>query len=87
MVVLSVTIRLQMGAAAQVVGAGGTRTAAVRRSWSVACFGLGGPSCWRSGGTLVATAGGGLYWWPAAIVVAYLGALTNAWVLMIEILR
>jgi hypothetical protein len=28
-----------------------------------------------------------LYWWPAAIVVAFVGALTNAWVLLIEILR
>jgi modulator of FtsH protease len=37
--------------------------------------------------TLAATAGGGLYWWPAAIVVAYLAALINAWVLMVEILR
>jgi modulator of FtsH protease len=32
-------------------------------------------------------AGGGLYWWPAAIVAAYLAALTNAWVLLVEILR
>lgn len=37
--------------------------------------------------TLLAGTGGGLYWWPPAIVVAYLGALFNAWVLMIEILR
>jgi hypothetical protein len=40
-----------------------------------------------TGVTLAACTGGGLYWWPGAIVVAYLGALTNAWVLMIEILR
>jgi hypothetical protein len=31
--------------------------------------------------------GGGLYWWPAAVVAAYMSALTNAWVLLIEILR
>ena len=37
--------------------------------------------------TLVAGAGGGLYWWPAAVVVAYFGALINAWVLVVEILR
>ena len=40
-----------------------------------------------AGITLAAQAGGGLYWWPAAIVVAFTGALTNAWVLLIEILR
>ena len=37
--------------------------------------------------TLSAGAGGGLYWWPAAVVLAYFGALTNAWVLVVEILR
>ena len=37
--------------------------------------------------SLLACAGGGLYWWPAAVVLAYLGALTNAWVLIVEILR
>ena len=86
-VVLSVTIRLQIGAAAQVVAPGEhgppRSSVLVRR-----IFGLGGPILLAvSGATLLATAGGGLYWWPAAIVVAYLGALTNAWVLMIEILR
>jgi hypothetical protein len=40
-----------------------------------------------AGITLAAQAGGGLYWWPAAIVVAFAGALANAWVLLIEILR
>jgi modulator of FtsH protease len=37
--------------------------------------------------TLLAGAGGGLYWWPAAVVIAYVGALTDAWVLIVEILR
>jgi hypothetical protein len=37
--------------------------------------------------TFAATAGEGLYWWPAAVVAAYTGALGNAWVLLIEILR
>ncbi|HUQ63377.1 MAG TPA: hypothetical protein VM121_06470 [Acidimicrobiales bacterium] len=36
---------------------------------------------------LAVEAGGGLYWWPAAVVAAYVGALGNAWVLLIEILR
>ena len=37
--------------------------------------------------TLVVEAGGGLYWWPAAVIVAYASALSNAWVLLVEILR
>jgi modulator of FtsH protease len=37
--------------------------------------------------SLAAELGGGLYWWPVAVLVAYLGALTNAWILLIEILR
>ena len=40
-----------------------------------------------AGVLLLAEVGGGLYWWPAAIVTAYLGALVNAWVLLVEILR
>jgi len=26
------------------------------------------------------------YWWPASVVVFFVGALTNAWVLLVEIL-
>jgi hypothetical protein len=37
--------------------------------------------------TLAVEAGGGLYWWPAAVIAAYASALSNAWVLLIEILR
>ena len=37
--------------------------------------------------TLAVEAGGGLYWWPAGVLAAYVSALTNAWVLLIEILR
>jgi modulator of FtsH protease len=37
--------------------------------------------------TLSLEIGGGLYWWPVAIVAAYVSALANAWVLLIEILR
>ncbi len=40
-----------------------------------------------AGVLLLAEVGGGLYWWPVAIVVGYLGALVNAWVLLVEILR
>ncbi len=40
-----------------------------------------------AGITLAAEAGGGLYWLPAAILTAYVGSLTNAWILLIEILR
>ena len=40
-----------------------------------------------AGITLAAEAGGGLYWLPAAILAAYAGSLTNAWILIIEILR
>ncbi|MGH2476756.1 MAG: hypothetical protein ACRDIL_15965 [Candidatus Limnocylindrales bacterium] len=42
----------------------------------------------RAGETALAVeAGGGLYWWPAGVTAAYVSALTNAWVLLIEILR
>jgi modulator of FtsH protease len=37
--------------------------------------------------TLLTGVGGGLYWGPVAIVAAYMCALSDAWVLLIEILR
>jgi hypothetical protein len=37
--------------------------------------------------SLLAEAGGGLYWIAAGIVLATSGAVANAWVLLIEILR
>jgi hypothetical protein len=37
--------------------------------------------------TLFAEAGGGLYWVAAGIVLATTGAVANAWVLLVEILR
>ena len=40
-----------------------------------------------AGITLAAKAGGGLYWLPPAILAAYAGSLTDAWSLLIEILR
>ena len=50
--------------------------------------GLGAPVLVSVAGvSLLVEAGGGLYWWPAAIVLAYLGALVGAWVLLVEILR
>jgi hypothetical protein len=39
------------------------------------------------GASLIAQAGGGLYWIVAGIVGALLGASINAWVLLVEILR
>jgi hypothetical protein len=51
-------------------------------------LGLGAPVLLvLAGVTLAATAGGGLYWWSVAVLVSYVGALTDAWVLLIEILR
>ncbi len=37
--------------------------------------------------SVAAAAGGGLYWIVAGILVATLGAVSNAWVLLVEILR
>jgi modulator of FtsH protease len=39
------------------------------------------------GASLLAESGGGLYWIVAGIVFATAGAVANAWVLMVEILR
>jgi hypothetical protein len=50
--------------------------------------GLGAPALFTLAGiSLAATAGGGLYWWVPAVLAAYVGALADAWVLSIEILR
>ncbi|HEX3947770.1 MAG TPA: hypothetical protein VHW47_08685 [Acidimicrobiales bacterium] len=40
-----------------------------------------------AGTTLAAGAGGGLYWLPAAFVLAIAIAAVNAWILLVEILR
>ena len=40
-----------------------------------------------AGLSLLARAGGGLYWLLQAALVAILAGLTNAWVLLVEILR
>jgi hypothetical protein len=39
------------------------------------------------GASVLAEAGGGLYWVAAAMVFAIIGGVANAWVLVIEILR
>jgi modulator of FtsH protease len=82
-----VVLRLQSGAHAEAVShaeRGPTRASIVSRR----VVGLGSASLILVAGVLLlAEAGGGLYWWPAAIVAAYLGALVNAWVLLVEILR
>ena len=78
---------IQRDAAAQVVDAGRSGpprgSIAVRRT-----LGLGTAVVVAIAGlSLAAQAGGGLYWWPVAVLTAYFGALTNAWILLIEILR
>jgi len=40
-----------------------------------------------AGASLIAEAGGGLYWLLAGVVAALIGAVINAWVLLVEILR
>jgi hypothetical protein len=37
--------------------------------------------------SLFAEAGGGLYWVAAGVVLSMAGAVLNAWVLLVEILR
>jgi hypothetical protein len=50
----------------------------------VACTGV---PLVTAGATLVAGAGGGLYWTVPALVAGFVGAVFNAWVLLVEILR
>lgn len=40
-----------------------------------------------AGGTLLAQAGGGLYWLVPAVLAAFIVGLVNTWVLLVEILR
>ena len=40
-----------------------------------------------AGLSLIAESGGGLYWLMAGIVLATIGSVVNAWVLLVEILR
>ncbi len=39
------------------------------------------------GASLIAETGGGLYWIAAGLILAIVGGVTNAWVLLVEILR
>lgn len=39
------------------------------------------------GASVLASTGGGLYWVVAGIVFGIVGAVSNAWVLLVEILR
>ena len=50
-------------------------------------FGLGTVPIVLGAVSLLAEAGGGLYWVAAGIVLATIGAVANAWVLLVEILR
>ncbi len=80
-------LRLQAGARPEAVSPaerGPTRASIVSRR----VIGLGSAFLIALAGLLLLLeVGGGLYWWPAAIVTAYVGALVNAWVLLVEILR
>lgn len=84
---LGVVLRLQRGITMQTrdPGNGGPPPLSVllRR-----IFGLGAALLFAVAGiSLAAEVGGGLYWWVPAMLAAYGGALANAWVLLIEILR
>jgi hypothetical protein len=83
----AVVLRLQAGTGADTVAQGErgpTRGAVLSRR----VLGLGSALVIVvAGAFLLADAGGGLYWWPVAIVAAYLAALGNAWVLLVGILR
>ncbi len=62
----------------------------VPRSWSYTRWGLrlvATVPFLIAGLSLLAEAGGGLYWVVAGIVFAILAAVANAWVLLVEILR
>ena len=83
----AIVARLQRGAGADVVPRGDrgpTRGSLLSRR----AFGFGGTLLvFVAGVLLLAEVGGGLYWWPVAIAAAYAGAIMNAWVLLVEILR
>jgi hypothetical protein len=84
---LVVVWRLQRGARAATPGdeqRGPPRSSLVVRR----VLGLGAQILLAVGAiTLAVKGGGGLYWWPSAVIAAYMSALANAWALLIEILR
>jgi hypothetical protein len=60
------------------------------REWlysRVVVSGLGTVPFVIGGASLIAEAGGGLYWTVGGIVLAIAGGVANAWVLLVEILR
>jgi len=81
-------LRLQAGTRREEVVQPGDRGPTRASIVSRRVIGLGSAALIAIAGVLLLVeTGGGLYWWPAAIVAAYLGALVNAWVLLVEILR
>lgn len=94
----SVALGLELLATAGVVaaiiirlpGAGAEDTGREPAAWRLSRLGvrLMGTVPLVIGGLSVLTeAGGGLYWIAAGIALAIIGAVTNAWVLLVEILR
>src|SRR3954454_21018021 len=74
-----VVLRLQAGIR-QIVVAHGDRGPTEASVISRRVVGFGGSVLILVAGVLLlAEVGGGLYWWPVAVVAAYLGALINAW--------
>ncbi len=62
----------------------------VPRSWLISRWGIRALSALPlilGGASLMTGDGGGLYWVVAGIVFAIVGAIANAWVLLVEILR
>jgi hypothetical protein len=60
------------------------------RSWKVSRLGVrlvGTLPLVLGGLAVLLEAGGGLYWIAAGVILAICGAVTNAWVLLVEILR
>lgn len=57
------------------------------RAWRIAFPALGTVPFVIGAASLLAGVGGGLYWVLAGIVFALVGAVLNAWVLLVEILR
>ncbi len=66
-------------------GAEGQPRAWLLSRWAIRAFAL--APLIVGGASLMTSDGGGLYWIVAGIVFAIVGAVANAWVLLVEILR